>query len=64
MSDTGAIEAIVEKIVVANPKQAEQLKGGKLGLVGFFVGQVMKETGGSANPTIVNAAIKKVLGLP
>jgi len=64
MSDTGAIEALVEKIVAANPKQSEQLRGGKLGLMGFFVGQVMKETGGSANPAIVNAAIKKVLGLP
>ncbi len=64
MSDAGAIDAIVQKIVDANPKQAEQLRGGKLGLMGFFVGQTMKETGGSANPALVNAAIKKVLGLP
>ena len=44
--------------------QAEQLRGGKLGLMGFFVGQTMKETGGSANPAMVNAVIKRVLGLP
>ncbi len=64
MSDEGAIEVIVVKIVDANPKQAEQLRGGKLGLMGFFVGQTMKETGGSANPAMVNAVIKRVLGLP
>jgi len=64
VSDAGAIEAIVRKIIAANPKQAEDLKGGKLGLMGFFVGAVMKETKGSANPALVNAAVKSVLGLP
>ena len=64
VSDALAIEALVHKVVSANPKQAEDLKGGKLGLMGFFVGAVMKETKGSANPAMVNGAIKKILGLP
>ncbi|MFO0677427.1 MAG: Asp-tRNA(Asn)/Glu-tRNA(Gln) amidotransferase subunit GatB [Polyangiaceae bacterium] len=64
VTDTGAIEAIVTKVVEANPKQAEAVRGGKLGVLGFFVGQVMKETNGSANPAAVNEALKKVLGLP
>jgi aspartyl-tRNA(Asn)/glutamyl-tRNA(Gln) amidotransferase subunit B len=63
VSDAGAIEEIVRRVVEKNPKQAEQLQGGKVGLVGFFVGQVMKETKGSANPQAVNDALKKVLGL-
>jgi aspartyl-tRNA(Asn)/glutamyl-tRNA(Gln) amidotransferase subunit B len=63
VTDAGAIEEIVLRIVEKNPKQAEQLRSGKLGLVGFFVGQVMKETKGSANPQVVNDALKKVLGL-
>ncbi len=63
VSDAGAIEAIVARIVEANPKAAADLKSGKLGLMGFFVGQVMKETKGSANPQIVNETVKKVLGL-
>jgi aspartyl-tRNA(Asn)/glutamyl-tRNA(Gln) amidotransferase subunit B len=63
VSDAGAIEAIVRRVVEANPKQAEQIRAGKLGLMGFFVGQVMKETKGSANPQIVNETLKKVLGL-
>jgi aspartyl-tRNA(Asn)/glutamyl-tRNA(Gln) amidotransferase subunit B len=63
VSDAGAIEAIVRRVVEANPKQAEQIRGGKPALLGFFVGQVMKETKGSANPQIVNETLKKVLGL-
>jgi aspartyl-tRNA(Asn)/glutamyl-tRNA(Gln) amidotransferase subunit B len=63
VTDAGAIEEIVRRIVEQNPKQAEQLRSGKLGLMGFFVGAVMKETKGSANPQVVNAALKKVIGL-
>jgi aspartyl-tRNA(Asn)/glutamyl-tRNA(Gln) amidotransferase subunit B len=63
VTDVAQIEEIVKRIVDANPKQAEGLRGGKLGLMGFFVGQVMKETKGSANPGVVNEALKKVLGL-
>jgi aspartyl-tRNA(Asn)/glutamyl-tRNA(Gln) amidotransferase subunit B len=64
VNDARAIEEIVARIVRANPKQADQLRGGKLGLMGFFVGQVMKETKASANPQMVNDAIRKALGLP
>ena len=46
-----------------SPKQAEQLRAGKTSLLGFFVGQVMKETKGSANPQLVNDLLKKRLGL-
>ena len=63
VTDVAQIEAIVERIAAANPKQAEGLRSGKTNLKGFFVGQVMKETKGSANPQAVNDAVDKVLGL-
>ena len=63
ITDSGAIEAIVDQIVADNPNQVEQLKAGKDKLMGFFVGQVMKATGGKANPGQVNALLKKKLGL-
>jgi aspartyl-tRNA(Asn)/glutamyl-tRNA(Gln) amidotransferase subunit B len=63
VSDAGAIEAVVRHVVEKNPKQADQLRSGKTAIMGFFVGQVMKETKGSANPQLVNEALKKVLGL-
>jgi aspartyl-tRNA(Asn)/glutamyl-tRNA(Gln) amidotransferase subunit B len=63
VSDSGAIEAVCLAVVEKNPKQADQLRGGKTAVMGFFVGQVMKETKGSANPQLVNDALKKILGL-
>ncbi len=63
VSDASALEPVVKKILDANPKQAEQLRAGKTGLMGFFVGQVMKETKGSANPKLVNEILRKLLGL-
>ncbi|MDH5444069.1 MAG: Asp-tRNA(Asn)/Glu-tRNA(Gln) amidotransferase subunit GatB [Gammaproteobacteria bacterium] len=63
ITDTGAIEAVLDEIIAANPAQVEQLKGGKDKLMGFFVGQVMKQTGGKANPGQVNQLLKKKLGL-
>jgi aspartyl-tRNA(Asn)/glutamyl-tRNA(Gln) amidotransferase subunit B len=63
VSDASALEPIVKRIVDANPKQAEQLRAGKTGLMGYFVGQVMKETKGSANPQLVNELLKKHLGV-
>ena len=63
VTDTGAIEAACQKVIDANQKQAEALRGGKLGLLGFFVGAVMKETKGTANPQIVNDTLKKLLGI-
>ena len=58
ITDTGAIDAIVEKVIEANPSQVAEYKAGKDKLIGFFVGQVMKETQGKANPGQVNQALK------
>jgi len=62
VTDTGAIEAIIDKVIDANPDNVEKYRGGKDKLFGFFVGQVMKETQGKANPAIVNELLKKKLG--
>jgi aspartyl-tRNA(Asn)/glutamyl-tRNA(Gln) amidotransferase subunit B len=62
VSDTTELLPIVEAILVANPGQVEAYRGGKEGLLGFFVGQVMKETGGKANPKIVNELLREKLG--
>ncbi len=61
VSDSGAIEAIVDEIIAANPAQVEAFRGGKDVLFGFFVGQVMKASQGKANPKIVNEALRKKL---
>jgi len=60
VTDTGAIEAAIKEIVAANPKQVEAYKA-KPTMMGWFVGQVMKSTGGKANPKIVNDLLKKAL---
>ena len=62
VSDTGAIETMCDEIIAANPDKVEQYKGGKDKLFGFFVGQVMKESKGSANPQAVNEVLKAKLG--
>ncbi len=62
ISDTGAIKEIAQKIIDANPAQVEAYRGGKDKLFGFFVGQVMKETKGRANPQSVNEILKELLG--
>jgi aspartyl-tRNA(Asn)/glutamyl-tRNA(Gln) amidotransferase subunit B len=54
ITDSGAIEAIVDAVIAANPKQVAQFRAGKEKLLGFFVGQVMKQTQGKANPGEVN----------
>ena len=61
MTDTGAIAAIIDEVIAANPSQVEQYKSGKVGLLGFFVGNVMKKTGGTANPAVVNEILRKKL---
>jgi aspartyl-tRNA(Asn)/glutamyl-tRNA(Gln) amidotransferase subunit B len=61
ISDTGEIEKIVEKVIGENPKPVEQYRLGKTGNFGFFVGQVMKATGGRANPQTVNEILKRRL---
>lgn len=62
VSDTGAIEAMVDEILAANPDKVAEYKGGKEKLFGFFVGQTMKASKGSANPQAVNAMLKQKLG--
>ena len=62
VSDPGAIEEVCAKVIADNPKQAEQLRAGKIALFGFFVGAVMKATKGSANPQLVNDTLKRLLG--
>jgi aspartyl-tRNA(Asn)/glutamyl-tRNA(Gln) amidotransferase subunit B len=61
ITDSGAIEKIIEQIIADNPKQVEQYLGGKDKLFGFFVGQVMKATQGKANPGEVNKMLKEKL---
>ena len=62
ISDEGAIKEICQKVVDSNPNQVAAYKGGKQQLFGFFVGQVMKETKGRANPQTVNELLKGLLG--
>ncbi|MCQ8186553.1 Asp-tRNA(Asn)/Glu-tRNA(Gln) amidotransferase subunit GatB [Parvularcula maris] len=62
VTDTGALEAAADKIIAENPEQVAKVKD-KPKALGWFVGQVMKETGGKANPQAVNAILKQKLGL-
>ena len=62
VADAGELDPIIDRIIAANPGQAEQFRGGKEGLLGFFVGQVMKETGGKADPRVVNERVRAKLG--
>jgi aspartyl-tRNA(Asn)/glutamyl-tRNA(Gln) amidotransferase subunit B len=62
VTDLGAIEAAVDQVIAANPDKAKQAKA-KSALAGWFVGQVMKATGGKASPQAVNDLIKKKLGI-
>ncbi len=61
ITDSGAIEKVVDQIIAQSPKQLEQYRAGKEALFGFFVGQVMKATQGKANPAQVNELLKKKL---
>ncbi|KHK92992.1 Asp-tRNA(Asn)/Glu-tRNA(Gln) amidotransferase subunit GatB [Novosphingobium malaysiense] len=61
-SDTGAIEAEVDKVLAANADKVEQYKAGKVQLFGFFVGQTMKAMKGKGNPQVVNEILKTKLG--
>jgi len=62
ISDEPALWEIVDRVVTANPKQAEAYAAGKDGLFGFFVGQMMKATQGRANPVITSDLLHKRLG--
>ncbi|MBA3634261.1 MAG: Asp-tRNA(Asn)/Glu-tRNA(Gln) amidotransferase subunit GatB [Acidobacteria bacterium] len=61
VSDTGAIEKIVDEIIEKNQNQVDAYRNGKEGLFGFFVGQAMKASNGKANPKVVNEILKKKL---
>jgi len=62
VTDMGAIETAVDAIIAANPDKVEQVKG-KPSMLGWFVGQVMKATGGKASPQAVNDLLKTKLGI-
>ena len=61
-SDTGAIEAAIDKVLADNAAKVEEYKGGKEALFGFFVGQTMKAMQGKSNPQVVNELLRKKLG--
>ena len=62
VTDTGAIDAAVARVLAANPDKVAEYRGGKEKLFGFFVGQVMREMKGKGNPALVNEALKRELG--
>jgi aspartyl-tRNA(Asn)/glutamyl-tRNA(Gln) amidotransferase subunit B len=62
VSDTGALEAACRKVIEAHPDEVARYKGGDAKLIGFFVGRVIKESGGKANPKSVNEILRKLLG--
>jgi len=62
LTDSSAIEKMIDEVIAANPKQLEQYRNGKTTLLGFFVGQVMKASKGQANPQMVNELVTKKLG--
>ena len=61
ITDSSAIEVMIDEVIAANPKQVEQYRAGKKTLVGFFVGQVMKASKGQANPALLNELVTKKL---
>ena len=62
ISDSTALEKIIDDVLASNPKQLEQYRSGKTTVMGFFVGQVMRATKGQANPSSVNELLKRKLG--
>jgi aspartyl-tRNA(Asn)/glutamyl-tRNA(Gln) amidotransferase subunit B len=62
ISDTAELEAVVERVVAANPELVEKFRGGKRGVLGALVGQVMRETRGRANPKLVNQLLERAIG--
>jgi aspartyl-tRNA(Asn)/glutamyl-tRNA(Gln) amidotransferase subunit B len=62
ISDTGELEAVVARVVAANPDLAEKFRGGKRGVLGALVGQVMRETRGRANPKLVSDLLERAIG--
>ena len=62
VTDSSEISAVVDRVIAASPGEVEKFKAGNTKLMGFFVGQVMKETKGKANPGVVNQLLKEKLG--
>ena len=62
ITDTGAIESVVEDVIASNPEEVEAYRGGRTKLMGFFVGQAMKATGGKANPKALQEILREKLG--
>ncbi|HBN51960.1 MAG TPA: Asp-tRNA(Asn)/Glu-tRNA(Gln) amidotransferase GatCAB subunit B, partial [Thalassospira sp.] len=63
ITDTGAIETAIDEVIAANPDKVQEIRDGKDRMLGWFVGQVMKSTGGKANPGMVNQMLRdKILG--
>jgi aspartyl-tRNA(Asn)/glutamyl-tRNA(Gln) amidotransferase subunit B len=61
ITDSGAIEALIDKVIAANPEQVEQFRAGKEKVLGFFVGRIMQQSQGKANPSQVNAILREKL---
>jgi aspartyl-tRNA(Asn)/glutamyl-tRNA(Gln) amidotransferase subunit B len=61
ISDSSAIEKMIDEVIAANPKQVEQYRGGKKTVAAFFVGQVMRLSKGQANPALLNELVVKKL---
>jgi len=62
VADASELDPVIDRVIESNAAQAEQYRSGKQGLLGFFVGQVMKETGGKADPRVVNERVREKLG--
>jgi aspartyl-tRNA(Asn)/glutamyl-tRNA(Gln) amidotransferase subunit B len=62
VSDVSELDPVIDAVIAANPGQAEAYRGGKEGLLGFFVGKVMKETGGKADARVVSERVREKLG--
>ena len=62
VSDEATLAPAVEEVIAANAAKADEYRAGKTGLMGFFVGQVMRKTGGKANPELVNRLVAERLG--
>jgi len=61
VSDEASLNAVIESTLAANPKQVAEYRSGKTKVLGFLVGQVMKETKGQANPQVLNELLRKKL---
>jgi aspartyl-tRNA(Asn)/glutamyl-tRNA(Gln) amidotransferase subunit B len=61
ITDSAAIEKLIDDVIASNPKQVEQYRAGKKSMAGFFVGQVMRASHGQANPALLNELVMKKL---